>query len=204
MRMINREALFSDETSQYRIPMEVNPGDMVTVIFRTAKDNVDAVHLISRGNRLPMKKFQSNQKFDYYQLRLRVGTRRMLYFFEVRSGEERLFYNKKGVTEDLQSIFSFGIIPGFFTPEWAKGAVMYQIYVDRFCNGDTSNDVMTGEYSYIGEHVERVEDWNKCPEIMDVRSFYGGDLQGILDKLSGGSGGRSDLYEPHICVSLQS
>ncbi len=181
--MINREALFSDETSQYRIPMEVNPGDMVTVIFRTAKDNVDAVHLISRGNRLPMKKFQSNQKFDYYQLRLRVGTRRMLYFFEVRSGEERLFYNKKGVTEDLQSIFSFGIIPGFFTPEWAKGAVMYQIYVDRFCNGDTSNDVMTGEYSYIGEHVERVEDWNKCPEIMDVRSFYGGDLQGILDKL---------------------
>ena len=64
MSTINRQALFSDETSQYRIPMEVNPGDMVTVIFRTAKDDVEAVYLISKGNRLPMKKFQSNERFD--------------------------------------------------------------------------------------------------------------------------------------------
>lgn len=183
MSKMNREALFSDETSQYRIPMEVSPGDTVTVIFRTAKDDVDAVYLISKGNRLPMRKFQSNQRFDYYQIELRVGNRRMLYFFEIRSGEERLFYNKRGVTEDLQRIYSFGIIPGFFTPDWAKGAVMYQIYVDRFCNGDPSNDVLTGEYSYIGEQVEKIEDWEQCPKEMDVRSFYGGDLQGILDKL---------------------
>ena len=50
MSKINKDALFSDETSQYRIPMEVNPGDNVTVIFRTAKDNVDGVYLISKGN----------------------------------------------------------------------------------------------------------------------------------------------------------
>mgnify|MGYP002508312678 CR=1 FL=1 len=60
MSKINKDALFSDETSQYRIPMEVNPGDNVTVIFRTAKDNVDGVYLISKGNRLPMKKFATN------------------------------------------------------------------------------------------------------------------------------------------------
>lgn len=30
----------------------------------------------------------------------------------------------------------FVILPGFVTPAWAKGAVMYQIFVDRFCNGD--------------------------------------------------------------------
>ena len=183
MSKINRDALFSDETSQYRIPMEVNPGDVATVVFRTAKDNVDAVYLISKGNRLPMKKYQSNERFDYYRIQLRVGTRRMLYYFEIRSGEERVFYNKRGITEELQSVYSFGIVPGFFTPDWAKGAVMYQIYVDRFCNGDPSNDVLTGEYSYIGQQVEKVEDWNQCPNVMDVRSFYGGDLQGILDKL---------------------
>ena len=183
MSKINRDALFSDETGQYRIPMEVNSGDLVTVIFRTAKDNVDAVYLISKGSRLPMKKYQSNDKFDYYRIELRVGSRRMLYYFEVRSGEERVFYNKRGVTETLHGVYSFGIVPGFFTPDWAKGAVMYQIYVDRFCNGDPSNDVMTGEYSYIGQQVEKVENWKQCPNAMDVRSFYGGDLQGILDKL---------------------
>ena len=183
MSKINKDALFSDETSQYRIPMEVNPGDNVTVIFRTAKDNVDGVYLISKGNRLPMKKFATNPLFDYYRLELSVGKNRILYFFEIRSGEEKVFFNKRGVTEDLQAVNSFGIVPGFFTPDWAKGAVMYQIYVDRFRNGDPSNDVMTGEYSYIGEHVEKVEDWDRCPRVMDVRSFYGGDLQGILDKL---------------------
>ena len=181
--MINRDALFSDETDQYRIPMEVNPGDKVTVVFRTARDDADGVYLISKGNRLPMKKFQTNQNFDYYQLEMQVRKNPIHYFFEIRSGEERLFYNKRGVTEDLQRIYSFGIIPGFFTPDWAKGAVMYQIYVDRFCNGDPSNDVLTGEYSYIGEQVEKIENWEQCPKEMDVRSFYGGDLQGILDKL---------------------
>ncbi len=79
--------------------------------------------------------------------------------------------------------YDFVVIPGFKTPAWAKGAVMYQIYVDRFCNGDRGNDVLTGEYCYIGEQVDRVEDWYKYPAQMGIREFYGGDLQGVLDKM---------------------
>ena len=45
--------------------------------------------------------------------------------------------------------------------KWAKGAVMYQIYVDRFLNGDPTNDVVTGEYAlywrYLAVQVETVE-----------------------------------------------
>lgn len=73
--------------------------------------------------------------------------------------------------------------PGFSTPDWAKGAIFYQIYVDRFANGDPSNDVLDREYIYIGEPVTRVRDWNKYPAQMGVREFYGGDLQGVLDHL---------------------
>ena len=69
--------------------------------------------------------------------------------------------------------------PGFFVPDWCKGAVMYQIYVDRFCNGDPTNDVETNEYIYIGKPVERVAGWNELPSKMDVRRFYGGDIRGI-------------------------
>ena len=43
--------------------------------------------------------------------------------------------------------------------------------------------MVTGEYAYIDEHVKKVEDWNRPPQAMDVRDFYGGDLQGVLDKL---------------------
>ena len=60
---------------------------------------------------------------------------------------------------------------------------MYQIYVDRFLNGDPTNDVVTGEYHYIGDKSVQVEQWNKIPAVMGVREFYGGDLQGIMNKL---------------------
>ena len=60
---------------------------------------------------------------------------------------------------------------------------MYQIFVDRFYNGDKSNDVLDDEYNYIGEHVCQVKDWNKYPAQMGIREFYGGDLKGVLDKL---------------------
>lgn len=43
--------------------------------------------------------------------------------------------------------------------------------------------MVTGEYCYIDEHVQRVEDWYRWPQAMDVRDFYGGDLQGVWDKL---------------------
>lgn len=89
----------------------------------------------------------------------------------------------RGVTKDTNEYYQFHVIPGFKTPDWAKGAVFYQIYVDRFYNGDPTNDVLTNEYQYIGDKTVKVEDWDKYPAAMGVREFYGGDLQGVLDKM---------------------
>lgn len=180
MGKINQQALYADESSVYRIPLEAKPGDRVTLRFRTGKDNVDKVYVISGESRWAMEKVTSKGYFDYYETQIDVGTELVPYFFEVRSGDERLFYNKQNVTDDLQSCYAFGIVPGFSTPEWAKGAVMYQIYVDRFCNGDPSNDVQTGEYSYIREHVAKVEDWYRPPQNMDVRNFTAETCRGLL------------------------
>lgn len=55
--------------------------------------------------------------------------------------------------------------------------------MDRFYNGDPANDVLTGEYHYIGDKSKKVDDWYRYPSQMDVRDFYGGDLQGVLDKM---------------------
>lgn len=56
---------------------------------------------------------------------------------------------------------------------------MYQIFVDRFRNGDPSNDVETGEYFYINGQTERVEDWSK-----PLRSWVSGsfteEISGVL------------------------
>ena len=181
--LFSKRSLYSDETELFQSPSEPEPGDTVTVRFRTRRNNVDAVYFISGSIRKKMKVEESVNGFDYYSTKVEAGTEKILYFFEIQYGRLTCYYNKLGVTRDLQEMYSFGIVPGFHTPDWAKGAVMYQIYVDRFCNGDPSNDVQTGEYSYIREHVAKVEDWYRPPQNMDVRNFYGGDLQGIIDKL---------------------
>ena len=67
-------------------------------------------------------------------------------------------------------------------PVWAQGAVMYQIFVDRFFNGDTGNDVRDGEYRYLDVWTKHKE-WNELPEPFDVANFYGGDLAGVMQKL---------------------
>lgn len=179
----NKRAVFSDETENYRSPVEPEPGDAVSIRIRTKKNNVDFVYLVSQDGRKQMNLIESRDGFDYYGIVLKVGTKAIHYYFEIISGKIRCYYNKSGVTREIDEHYSFGIVPGFKTPDWAKGAVMYQIFVDRFCNGDPSNDVVTGEYCYIDEKVRGVEDWNRPPKAMDVRDFYGGDLQGVMDKL---------------------
>ena len=181
--VLNRKALFSDETANYRTPFEPEIGDRVTIKFRTWMDNVDYVFFICGSERKQMKKAYSKGVFDYYTYTTEPLAERIHYFFEVRTGNQKCFYNKLGVSKDLQEYNSFEIAPGFKTPDWAKGAIMYQIYTDRFCNGDTSNDVEDREYIYINEGVRRVRDWNRLPEPMDVRDFFGGVLLGIWDKL---------------------
>ena len=90
---------------------------------------------------MEMTKAKSDELFDYYEYEITVGTDQVLYHFKVVSEQDVCLYNRLGPTQDGQPCFDFKITPGFHTPEWAKGAVMYQIFVDRFCNGDESNDV---------------------------------------------------------------
>ena len=182
-RMINREALFCSATEDYRNPPEPDEDQDVLLRFRTGKNNAQHVYYVEDGAEVEIDKADSDELFDYYEYEITVGSDCVLYHFKVVNGQDSCIYNRLGVTDDDRSCFDFAIIPGFHTPDWAKGAVMYQIFVDRFCNGDESNDVQTCEYVYIGRPVNRVEDWGKNPTTMDVGCFYGGDLKGVWEKL---------------------
>lgn len=181
--VFNRRALFTDTTKEYVTPAEPSAYDIVTIRFRTARNNVDRVFFVHKGQKHLMSKVESNEDFDFYAYELQLDNEKVSYYFEIQIGRIVGYYDARGLVHEVNEYYDFVIIPGFKTPDWAKGAVMYQIYVDRFCNGDPSNDVLTDEYCYIGEPVHRVEDWNRYPASMDVREFYGGDLQGVLDKM---------------------
>lgn len=87
-------------------------------------------------------------------------------------------------------------------PEWAKYAIWYQIFPERFHNGDPSNDPQLKDIRYAdpqempkhwqihpwGADWYKLQDYEKAngePELWKhlLRRRYGGDLQGIIDKL---------------------
>jgi alpha-glucosidase len=181
--ILNRNALFSDETENFRSPAEPEKNSCVVIKFRTALENVDEIFICIDGKELKMDKHGNDGLFDYYEYNLQLSDKQIRYYFKVVSGFEVCFYDKTGAVDNRTGWYDFVVTPGFKTPDWAKGAVMYQIYTDRFYNGDKSNDVETREYSYIGDYSVKVEDWYKYPATMGVREFYGGDIQGIWDKL---------------------
>lgn len=53
-------------------------------------------------------------------------------------------------------------------PDWVKDSVFYQIFPDRFCNGDVSND------------PPNLVSWNAKPT---NTGFQGGDLRGVIDRM---------------------
>ena len=180
---MNRRAYFSDENEEFRSPSEPDPGDQVRIRFRTAPGDADGVYLQGFGEDITMQKAELRHGFQYYTCEVTVPDETVRYCFKIRKGNETCFYNRLGVCEHPDDVYSFRVTPGFHTPDWAKGAVMYQIFVDRFYNGDPSNDVENHEYLYIGKPVRRITDWAAPTEPMDVGRFYGGDLQGVWDKL---------------------
>lgn len=181
--VLNRDALFSDETEGFRTPAEPEKYENVTIKFRTAIANVDNVFICMNDREFAMEKAYSDKMFDYYEYNLKLEDKQIRYFFKIVTGFEVCYFDKSGVIDSRLGWYDFCVTPGFKTPDWAKGAVMYQIYTDRFYNGDKTNDVETREYSYIGDYSVKVEDWNKYPATMGVREFYGGDIQGVWDKL---------------------
>ena len=181
--VLNSRGLFHDTTEQFLEPCEPDKNSDVVIKFRTVRFNVEKVRVVSEGCSYEMVKSCHDGKFDYYTAKVHLGEDPFRYYFEVILGKTTVFYTQLGAHTDLNQFYNFVIYPGFKTPEWMRGAVIYQIYTDRFFNGDPSNDVVSDEYNYIGEHVSHVDNWDKYPAAMGVREFYGGDLEGVIQKL---------------------
>jgi len=180
------EAFFSDESENYVTPSEPDPGDIVRICFRTAKNDVRTVEFVDAedGTNSCMLCGGSDTYFDYFEIRMEADKKPIRWYFKISGGDQTCFYDRAGVTGEVRTNFFFSVMPGFHTPDWAKGAILYQIFVDRFCRGDETNDVCDNEYIYIGQPVRKITDWHENPTVFNVGYFYGGDLSGVWNKLN--------------------
>ncbi|MBQ7266353.1 MAG: glycoside hydrolase family 13 protein [Firmicutes bacterium] len=183
LKYLNIDAVFSDETEKYVSPVSPKEDEYADIYLRVYKGNIDSAYICTQYMMVKMRKDYTKGVFDYYRGRIKFGKDKLSYYFAIQVGQVEYFYNHQGVVSNINENFNFCIIPEFETPDWAKGAVMYQIYVDRFFKGSVSNDVLTNEYCYLGVKSKSIKNWDEPLENLDVCNFYGGDLQGVSDKL---------------------
>lgn len=88
--LLRKQALYSDETEMFVTPMEPDPGDVVTIRFRTARNDADLVYLHHENDRLRMHFERTESDFDYYSVRVPVEEDSFAYYFEIRAGENDL------------------------------------------------------------------------------------------------------------------
>ncbi|WP_094243390.1 glycoside hydrolase family 13 protein [Tetragenococcus halophilus] len=129
---------------------------------------------------LEMELLLSTENHDYWFIEVEPKFKRLQYGFHLigKDGEE-VFYGDKGVFPyqdefiKLPNLYFkipyFHDIDRFKAPSWVRDTVWYQIFPERFCNGDKKND------------PKEVLPWNsKLPSWND---FFGGDIAGIISKL---------------------
>ncbi|MRX73497.1 alpha-glycosidase [Bacillus lacus] len=119
----------------------------------------------------------SDELFDYWLVAIQPPNRRLRYGFELSGEEEVLFYTEKGFysdmpTDDIAHYFCFPFLhynDAFRAPEWVKNTVWYQIFPERFANGNP--DI----------NPEGTLEWNSTEPT--PTNFFGGDFEGILQNL---------------------
>ncbi|SEI75414.1 alpha-glucosidase [Deinococcus reticulitermitis] len=116
----------------------------------------------------------------WFEAELPVHEARVRYAWQLNLPEDHLNLTSLGLHHTRRGFRNwFQYLADYAAPEWAWKGVFYQIFPDRFRNGDPGNDVQTGEYLYEGRPVEHVP-WNTPIDLRgDVHAHYGGDLQGV-------------------------
>ena len=186
------ESIYSDGTGDYVSNPIPELKERITISVRLYEDApVDKVLLFRIRNGaeefLPMEAYRKADGFCYYRANTDVNEPRIQYHFVFICEDRFLFYTQEGVKPLLPDYkHDFVLLAGYRRPEWIEGSVMYQIFPERFRNGDTSNDVKDGEISYMGHESIQMKDWRMAPlcvEDAHGMDFFGGDLDGIRDKL---------------------
>ena len=183
-------SIFSDGTPLFRQPAEPEPWDAVAVRLRLKRD-ADVQVTLLRGfpaEQVRMSKCRSDALFDWYEAKLYCRTRPVFYSFLVQWQDRTIHFDRTGAhwvnsMPSSDPTGAFRVIPGFHVPQWAKGALQYQILPDRFRNGNPRIDTRDREYRYAGDFIRHAARWDALPEADDYRCLYGGDLQGVMEKL---------------------
>ncbi len=109
------------------------------------------------------------------------------YYFYISKpdGGFRLFKQGDQTNMEAGDLWQVSCVPAdFTTPDWAKGAIIYQIFPDRFCKSGAVD--LTGKLEPYTIHQDWNEevDWEPTEDgVVLNNDFFGGNFQGITEKM---------------------
>jgi glycosidase len=210
-------AIFTEGVTHGQGANEVNNlgGGRVEFTARAHRDDIGGIELITwpsgKETVTPMRRVNSDKVFDYWRAAVTLPAGETPYLFRYRDGAKTQVLTPAGFEPAAGAErfrFSEARMPPFVTPDWVKNGVIYQIFPDRFRNGDPANDPDFSEWYYEGkktapaagqklgveyqEYYHLVKDWydheslTRCawtPDGRDWMAFYGGDVEGVRQSL---------------------
>ncbi|MFW6301401.1 MAG: alpha amylase N-terminal ig-like domain-containing protein [Bacillota bacterium] len=181
--------------------------------FQTRKEEVEEVkvHIFDQTDERieDLKPFMVYDNGEYYRAVLEINNDQFSYLFEVIDGDNSVYYGEE-VAEEFDEVEPITVDISkrkiFTTPEWSHHAMFYQIFPDRFANGNSNNDPELIElYQDVDNRYESyIPDWDQgvAPSedpvlgpdgVVDGDNsinpqagyfvYYGGDLIGVEEKI---------------------
>jgi glycosidase len=200
---INTQAILHDQASPQdanvatphllRLRVRVQSADVQSAFVNIQDNGATKTHA--------MYPCGSSMGFDYFGTAVNTDGRDVGYWFTLNDGQAKVLLGAQGFREYYPGdevgspppMFHQAMTPAFQTPDWAKSAVWYQIFPERFRNGDPANDPNDKEYEHL---VKWTSDWWKTQpgEAPGEENFYkgqgnvwkrryGGDLKGLIASL---------------------
>ena len=181
------------------------PANVLTACYVNGLDNDASIEVITE-----MSIVSSDETYDYWQAAITFNKAVDYYYaFRLVDGTTEYWYqddaSKDGgvgaMSENHNSYQDYAIVwyeADFTTPAWHKNAVIYQIMLDSFYNGDIANDpagdgasgdVCWWEWDWNGSGSNSGRSWVYKEPWGEVRTrygsgFYGGDFEGVRQKVA--------------------
>ncbi|MCG5105206.1 glycoside hydrolase family 13 protein [Oceanobacillus alkalisoli] len=161
--------------------------DTLHILLQTKKNDMESVTLLFgdpydwkdgkwQTETLEMIKSGSTALHDYWFIAVKPEFRRMRYAFRCTDSSETCYYTEGGIyaspPADISNYFCFPYlnqIDVFQAPDWVKDTIWYQIFPERFGNGDPALN------------PEGTLPWGSAAPT--ATNFFGGDFQGVINHL---------------------
>ena len=162
-------ALGETITVRLLIPSQAQPDQVVLRTIPNGEQQFTAMLPKSEGG-----------AYRSWEAPLTINEPRVNYRFAIQTEGRVWWLNALGASlHSPLALFDFKLLAGFQPISWLEHSVFYQIFPDRFANGDTSNDPVE-ETDPRYRYTRKTFPWGeKTARDRRLMPFYGGDLAGI-------------------------